>query len=40
MVDERDEADKLIDELIEGKTPEAAVGEGGLLQPHSLRCND
>ena len=32
MVDKRDEADKLIDELIAGKTPEEIVGEGGLLQ--------
>ena len=31
MVDKRDEADKLIDELIAGKTPEEIVGEGGLL---------
>lgn len=29
MVDKRDEADKLIDELIDGKTPEEIVGEGG-----------
>lgn len=32
MVDKRDEADKLIDELIAGKTPEEIVGEGGLLK--------
>lgn len=32
MVAKRDEADKLIDELIDGKTPEEIVGEGGLLQ--------
>jgi hypothetical protein len=31
MVDKRDEADKLIDELIDGKTPEEIAGEGGLL---------
>ena len=31
MVDKRDEADKLIDGLIAGKTPEEIVGEGGLL---------
>jgi transposase-like protein len=31
MVDKRDEADKLIDKLIAGKTPEEIVGEGGLL---------
>jgi hypothetical protein len=30
MVDKRDEADKLIDEMIVGKTPEEIVGEGGL----------
>ena len=34
MVDKRDEADKLIDEMIAGKTPEEIVGEGGLL--HAL----
>lgn len=31
MVDKRDEADKLIDEMIAGKTPEEIVGEGGVL---------
>ncbi len=31
MVDKLDEADKLIDELIEDKSPEEIVGEGGLL---------
>ena len=37
MVDKRDEADKLIDELIAGKTPEEIVGEGGLLQALTQR---
>jgi putative transposase len=37
MVDKRDEADKLIDELIAGKTPEEIVGEGGLLQALTKR---
>jgi putative transposase len=37
MVDKRDEADKLIDELIDGKTPEEIVGEGGLLQALTKR---
>ena len=37
MVDKRDEADKLIDELIAGKTPEEIVGEGGLLQQLTKR---
>ncbi len=32
MVDKRDEADKLIDELIAGKTPEEIVGEGGFCK--------
>ena len=32
MVDKRDEADKLLDELIKGKTPQEIAGEGGLLQ--------
>ena len=32
MVDLRDKADKLIDELIEGRTPEEVFGRGGLLQ--------
>jgi len=37
MIDKRDEADKLIDELIDGKTPEEIVGEGGLLQALTKR---
>ncbi len=37
MVDKRDEADKLIDELIAGKTPEEIVGEGGVLQALTKR---
>jgi putative transposase len=37
MVDKRDEADKLIDELISGKTAEEIVGEGGLLQALTKR---
>lgn len=37
MVDKRDEADKLIDELIAGKTAEEIVGEGGLLQALTKR---
>lgn len=37
MVDKRDEADKLIDELIAGKTSEEIVGEGGLLQALTKR---
>ncbi len=37
MVDKRNEADKLIDELIIGKTPEEIVGEGGLLQALTKR---
>jgi hypothetical protein len=37
MVDKRDKADKLIDELIAGKTPEEIVGEGGLLQQLAKR---
>ena len=37
MVDKRDEADKLIDGLIAGKTPEVIVGEGGLLQQLTKR---
>ncbi|MFH1311615.1 MAG: IS256 family transposase [Candidatus Eisenbacteria bacterium] len=37
MVDKRDEADKLIDELLAGKTPEEIVGEGGLLQSLTKR---
>ena len=37
MVDKRDEADKLIDKLIAGKTPEEIVGEGGLLQALTKR---
>lgn len=37
MVDKRDEADKLIDELISGKTPEQIVGEGGLLKALAKR---
>jgi transposase-like protein len=37
MVDKRDEADKLIDDLIAGKTPEEIVGEGGLLQALTKR---
>ena len=37
MVDQRDEADKLIDDLIAGKTPEEIVGEGGLLQQLTKR---
>lgn len=37
MVDKRDEADKLIDEMIAGKTPEEIVGEGGLLQTLTKR---
>jgi putative transposase len=37
MVDKRDEADKLIDDLIAGKTPEEIVGEGGLLQQLTKR---
>jgi len=37
MVDKRDEADKLIDEMIAGKTPEEIVGEGGLLQALTKR---
>lgn len=37
MVDKRDEADKLIDELIAGKAPEEIVGEGGLLQALTKR---
>src|SRR3972149_6615525 len=37
MVDKRDEADKLIDELIAGKRPEEIVGEGGLLQALTKR---
>jgi len=32
MADKRDKADKLLDELLEGKTPEEIAGEGGLLQ--------
>ena len=32
MVDKRDEANKLIDELIAGKTLEEIVGEGGLFK--------
>ena len=31
MVDKRDEADKLIDELIAGKTPDEIVGHCDLL---------
>jgi len=37
MVDKRDEADKLIDEMIAGKTPDEIVGEGGLLQALTKR---
>ena len=37
MVDKRDEADKLIDEMIAGKTPEEIVGEGGVLQALTKR---
>jgi putative transposase len=37
MVDKRDEADKLIDELIAGKTPAEIVGEGGLVQALTKR---
>ena len=37
MVDQRDEADKLIDDLIAGKTPEEIVGEGGRLQQLTKR---
>ena len=37
MVDKRDEADKLIDEMIAGKTPEEIVGQGGLLQALTKR---
>lgn len=33
----RDEADKLIDEMIAGKTAEEIVGEGGLLQQLTKR---
>lgn len=40
MVDKRDKADKLIDELIAGKTPEEIVGEGGLLQALTKRVYD
>jgi putative transposase len=32
MVDKHDEAKKLLDELLKGKTPEEIAGEGGLLQ--------
>ena len=32
MADKRDNADKLLDEIIAGKTPEELTGEGGLLQ--------
>jgi hypothetical protein len=31
MAEKRDEANRLIDELIAGKMPEEIVGEGGLL---------
>jgi putative transposase len=37
MVDKRDEADKLIDELIAGKTPDEIVGQGGLLEALTKR---
>ncbi len=37
MAKKRDEADKLIDEMIAGKTPEEIVGEGGLLQALTKR---
>ena len=37
MVDKRDNADKLIDELISGKTPEEIVGKDGLLQVFTKR---
>ncbi|MFQ5503155.1 MAG: IS256 family transposase [Phycisphaerae bacterium] len=37
MVDKRDEADRLIDELLEGKSPEEIIGEGGLLQQLTKR---
>jgi len=37
MVDKQDEADKLLDELIKGKTPEEIAGEGGLLQQLTKR---
>lgn len=37
MVDKRNEADKLIDELIAGKTPEEIVGKGGVLQALTKR---
>jgi putative transposase len=37
MVDKRDETDKLIDDMIAGKTPEEIVGEGGLLQALTKR---
>ena len=37
MADKRDQADKLLDELLEGKTPEEIAGEGGLLQELTKR---
>ena len=37
MVDKRDNADKLIDELISGKTPEEIVGKDGLLRVFTKR---
>lgn len=33
MVDIRDKADKLIDELIEGRTPEEVFGRGDCCRP-------
>ncbi len=37
MADKRDAADKLIDELLDGKSPEEIIGEGGLLQELTKR---
>jgi putative transposase len=37
MADKRDSTDKLLDELIKGKTPEEIAGEGGLLQELTKR---
>ena len=37
MADKRDEADKLLDELIKGRTPAELTGEGGLLQELTKR---
>ena len=37
MADKRDEADKLLDEMIKGRTPAELTGEGGLLQELTKR---